>query len=366
MKVWKIGIIGCGNIAETVYIPQMSMISNAEITAVCDINAEQAKRVAGRFGIPEYYADVDEFLEKTGIEIVMNVAAIQGRHEVNMKVLYAGKHLYSQKPFAPSVEAATEQIKAAEGHNLRISAAPVHRNRPDIRYAKELIDSGVIGHVSLMKIDVSHGGPEYYQFRNTDPSWFYRKGAGALYDMGVHGIDQMVALLGPAKYVSCMATISEPKRTIRSGAFDGKEIMADEIPDNYIISLDFGNGTLGLITSGFVQKARPEMAGGIELYGDRGTLTVSGGIGYTGIADVKLYVDRPEIGLRGWIEPLPMKEPKQQNYFQCMCISDLIEAIEKDHPSRLSPGHSRHVIEILNAIPMSINKGGKIELKTSI
>ena len=93
MKVWKIGVVGCGNIAETVYIPQMAKISNAVITAVCDNNTERARQIAEKFGIPEYYDDLDEFLKKADVEICMSVAAIIGRHEVNMKILNAGKHL---------------------------------------------------------------------------------------------------------------------------------------------------------------------------------------------------------------------------------------------------------------------------------
>lgn len=247
-----------------------------------------------------------------------------------------------------------------------LSTAPIHRNRPDIRWTRELIDSNLIGHISLAKIDISHGGPEYYQYRDSDPSWFYRKGAGALLDIGIHAVDQMVALLGPVKYVSCMAAVSEPVRTCRSGKCDGMVFRADELPDNYLIALDFGNGTLGQITSGFVQKAGANPDVGIELYGTQGTLVVGGGIAYSGIAEVRAYVDQPEAGLRGWIVPQPVKEAPQAEYFQCMCISDLIEAAENHHPSRLYAEHSRHVIEIPEAIAEAADTGRKIELKTTI
>jgi UDP-N-acetyl-2-amino-2-deoxyglucuronate dehydrogenase len=366
MKIWKVGVVGCGNIAETVYVPQMERIPNAEIVAVCDNSKDRAKMFAEKFGIAQWYDNIDEFLEKSGAEICMSVASILGRQEINMKILNAGKHLYSQKPFAPTVEAATEQIEAAKRNQVVLSTAPVHRNRPDIRYARELIQSGMIGHVSLIKMDVSHGGPEYYQYRDSDPSWFYKKGAGALLDLGVHGIDQVVALLGPVKSVCCMSTISEPERTIRSGALDGKQIKSDEVPDNYLISLDFGNGTLGLVNTGYVEKMNVHPWSGIEIYGSQGTIAVDGGIGFSGIAEVHLYVDKPEISLRGWIDPMPTKEPKQEEYFQCQVITDLINAIENRQPPRLSPEHSRHVIDIMDAISRSIETGARVDLNTTI
>lgn len=366
MKIWNIGIVGCGNIAETVYAPQMAKISNARIAAVCDQNAECARNFAGKFKIDRWYDDIDEFLADPEVEICMSVAAITGRHELNMKILNAGKHLYSQKPFAPDVKAATEQIEAARKNKVVLSTAPVHRNRPEIRLARKLIDEGMIGHPSLIKMDVTHGGPEYYQYRDTDPSWFYKSGAGALLDLGVHGIDQIVALLGPVKRLSCMAANSEPCRTIRSGALDGQKFKSDELPDNYLISLDFGNGTLGFLNTGFIEKANVHPGAGIEIYGDRGTIAVDGGIGYEGIADVHLYVDRPEAGLRGWIDPLPINEKPQEEYFQAQVITDLIDAIEHNHAPRLAPEHSRHVIEVLEAVERAAQTGSCVELSTTI
>lgn len=364
MKVWGVGVAGCGNIAETVYIPQMERIPNARLVAVYDKVVERAKQLAEKFGIDRWYGDVDEFLADANVELVMSVGAIQGRHELNMKILKADKHLYSQKPFAPSVEAATEQIEEAKKRGLKLSTAPVHRNRPDLQYVRKLIYEKMIGHISLAYIESGHGGPEYFQYRDSDPSWFYQEGAGALSDVGIHGLDQLVALLGPAKWVSCTAAISEPVRVVRSGACDGMVIKSDILPDNYLISLDFGNGTLGLVACGFIKKASLRPGGQIDIYGDHGTI-VLGGVAYEGVADIKLFVDKPEVGLRGWVDQMPTKDPKPTIYFQAMCISDLIDAIENDHPSNLSPEHARHVLEIIEAIPRSIEEKRAIELHTT-
>lgn len=365
-KIWKVGIVGVGNIAQGVYIPQMSQIPNAKITALCDLNGAKAKAVAEQYGIPEYYDNINEFIEKSDTEIVMSVASIQGRQELNLKLIRAGKHVFTQKPFAPTVEEATEQIEEAKKYGVKLSVGPIHREKPDRQLVRQLIDEGMIGHVSLMKIDASHGGPEYYQFRDSDPAWFYQEGAGALPDLAVHAIDQMVAMLGPAKYVSCIATCSEPRRIVRSGAFDGVEIKSDILPDNYIISLDFGNGTIGVATCGFVQKASANNVGyGFEIFGSEGSIFLGDPTDGSGIGKVKLYVDKPGQGLRGWIEPMPLKKAPQKVYFDTLCIPNLIDAIENDHEPILSAEHARHVVEILSAIPVSVAEGRKVELKTT-
>lgn len=363
--IWKVGIAGCGNLAETVYMPQLKQVPNARVTAVYDRYPGRAKAMADKFGYEKWYEDLDTFLSDSDVEIVMSVGAIQGRHEQNMKILRAGKHLYSQKPFAPDVAAATEQIEEAKRQGVLISTAPVHRNRPDIQTAQAAIEKGLIGHPSLLRVDINHGGPEYFQYRMSDPSWFYRKGAGALLDLGIHGVDQAVALMGPATAVTARGVISEPERLCRTGIMDGKTIKTDEIPDNYAITLEFASGALAVITAGFVGKADYRKGGEIEIYGSRGTVCIEGGIAYNGSAPVHLFVDNPETGLRGWIDPLPFDLAPRGEYFQALVIPDLIEAIENGHRSHLYPEMSRHVIEILAAVEQSVETGSRIQLQTT-
>ena len=51
-----------------------------------------------------------------------------------------------------------------------------------------MMSDGTIGDPYYVKCNLSHGGPEYFQYRDADPSWFFEPGAGALVDMGVHGL----------------------------------------------------------------------------------------------------------------------------------------------------------------------------------
>lgn len=74
--------------------------------------------------------------------------------------------------------------------------------RDDIRFAKKLIADGCIGEIMKVHTNVCHGGPEYFQYRTADPTWFHRPGSGALYDMGVHGLTMTTGILGPAKAVA--------------------------------------------------------------------------------------------------------------------------------------------------------------------
>lgn len=91
MKKWKIAIMGCGMIAQDIYIPQIKKMPKAELAAVCDINAARAKECAEKFAIPQWYSDYDELLEKCEFDILMDIASIPAHHEINMKAAESRK-----------------------------------------------------------------------------------------------------------------------------------------------------------------------------------------------------------------------------------------------------------------------------------
>lgn len=364
MKKWKVALIGCGSIADNTYLPRIGEIPEADLVAVCDIIPERAKNYAEKFHVPAWYTSIDELLEKCDFEILMNTTSIPAHHEINMKALRAGKHLYSQKPVGLTVKEVTEQIEAAKAAGVKYTASPIHMLRDDIRFAKKLIADGCIGEIMKVHTNVCHGGPEYFQYRTADPTWFHRPGSGALYDMGVHGLTMTTGILGPAKAVGCMAKISEPVRTVRTGTFDGMQIQADQLYDNYIITLDYGERTMAVVESGFCQKdsRAPQM----EIFGTKGTITFVNNGNMNPLDSLEVYLDAPERGIRGWLKPMEWDVPaSEMNFFQCKVVQDLIHAIEEDRPVGLPPEHARHVVDIMCTIPEAIKTKSIVPLHTT-
>ena len=357
MKNWRIGIAGCGEIAEYVYMPQMPLNKRAEVVACCDLIPGRTKLFQEKFNIPRAYPCIEEMLADGDFEIVMDTASIPAHYELNMLALRAGKHLYSQKPIGLTTAQATEMIEAAQKAGVKFAASPIHMLRPDIREAKRLIDTGIIGKVHLVRAMAAHGGPEYFQYRATDPSWFYDPGAGALYDLGVHALHQVTGLLGPAKSVACTAAVSEPNRTVRSGDFDGKKIDSSRLFDNYMIHLDFGNGCIADVITGFCVKATT--ASSLEVYGEYGSIIFTD----DRTEPLRIYLDDHVRKIRGWIQPQPQIRPAPE-FYQCGCIGDLIDAIEADRATGLPPEHARHVIEIMCAVEECAKDGAVRKLET--
>ena len=205
MKKWRVAVIGCGMFANGQYFPNIVKEADAECVAAVDIVEERAIEACEKYNIPNHYNSVYELIEKCDFDIAIDAASIQAHHEINMAVLGAGKHLISQKPAAPTVEALTEQIELAKAKNVKFACVPIHPMRYDLNIAKQIMQDGTIGDPYYMKCNLSHGGPEYFQYRDADPSWFFEPGAGALVDMGVHGLQIVTSLFGPAKRMACMA-----------------------------------------------------------------------------------------------------------------------------------------------------------------
>lgn len=360
-KTWKVAVIGCGFFANAQYFPNIEKEANAVCVAAVDIVEERAIEACEKYHIQNHYKSVDELLEQCDFDIAIDAASIQAHHEINKKVLGAGKHLISQKPAAPTVEELTEQIELAKAKKVKFACAPIHPMRYDLNIAKQMMKDGTIGNAYYAKCNLSHGGPEYFQYRDADPSWFFEPGAGALVDMGVHGLQIITSIFGPAKSFACMAKVTTPVRKVRSGAFDEKELKTDQIPDQYVITLDYGEGKMALIDTGFSEKA--SKAPQLEIFGDQGTISFTKP--YMENPEPEVYIDSPERGIRGWITPMPWTNPPKKLISQCCCLRDLIDAIEQDKDPVLSPEHARHVLEIMCKIPQAIKEGRTLELTTS-
>ncbi len=359
-KTWKVAVIGCGSFANKQYFPYISKEANAVCVAAVDIVEERAIKACRQFHIPHHYGSVEALLADCDFDIAIDAASIQAHHEINMAVLGAGKHLITQKPAAPTVEQLTEQMELAEKMGVKLVCVPIHPLRYDLETAKQWIRDGVIGNAYYLKTVYAHGGPEYFQYRDGDPSWFFEPGAGALVDMGVHALQVATTLFGPVKRLACMGKVTTPRRIVRSGSFDGMEIQADKIPDQYVITLDFGNEKMALIDTGFAEREKKTPF--LEIYGEKGTISFTEF--YLNNPIPELYLDDPEKGIRGWMKPMEGTKPPKKTLSQCCCLADCIEAIEQDREPVLSARHARHILEIMCKIPTSLEEGRSIELNT--
>ncbi|HEY6738639.1 MAG TPA: Gfo/Idh/MocA family oxidoreductase [Actinopolymorphaceae bacterium] len=362
----RIGILGAGMIATTPYgvLPNMAKLADkAELVAIADPVTELAKDASRTFGIPEVYDGVDAMLAQSDIDAVVNLTPIGVHGETSRKIVDAGKHLATEKPLATTMEDADAIIESAASQGLTIVCSPPDALFPTYAEAARLIAEGAIGKVAFAKVRSSHAGPGGGAGGwPTDPTWFYQAGSGPLLDMGVYGIHEITALLGPAQRVVAFAGITEPTRVVRGGPFAGKEIEVTA-DDNNLFMLDFGGSTFAVVDGTFnVQAARSPK---IEIFGRKGTMNLGTG------RDAAIELFRVDVlpGMDGWIEAasggLKRREEQVQGLGRAILVDHLVDCVRSRTQPVLSAEHARHALEIMLKVTESARTGRALELTTS-
>jgi len=197
MEKIRVGIIGVGLIGKQ-HLENYERIDGVDVIAAADIDEAELNRVAERFGIPHTYTDFRQLLARDDIDAV-DVCLHNNFHApVTIEALRAGKHVYCEKPIAGSYADGKSMLDAAKecGRKLHIQLSFLYSK--ETKAAKALIDAGQLGKIfHVRSTGYRRRGRPYVDGYGTP--YFTRKetaGGGALFDMGVYRISQLLYLLG--------------------------------------------------------------------------------------------------------------------------------------------------------------------------
>lgn len=197
METVRIGIVGVGIIGKH-HLEEYAAIPGAEVVAACDINEAAVRSAAEQFGIPHWYTDFREMLKRDDLDVI-DVCLHNNFHApVTIAALQAGKHVYCEKPIAGSYRDGQAMVDMAKecGRKLHIQLATLYSSETKI--AKEMIDEGRLGKIFHARSNGFRRRNRPYVDGYGTPA-FTRKetaGGGALYDMGVYHISQILYLTG--------------------------------------------------------------------------------------------------------------------------------------------------------------------------
>ena len=193
----RIGVIGTGQIGKN-HLKAYAKISDAKIVAVADINGDEAHKVAAEYKIPNVLSDFRKLLKMGEIDAV-DVCLHNNFHApVSIEALNAGKDVYCEKPMAGSYfdARAMHEMAKSTGKKLHIQLSTLYTN--EHKTAQRLIDSGQLGKLYYAR---SYGfrrrGRPYVDGYGT-PAFVKKEIAagGALFDMGIYHIAEVLHLLG--------------------------------------------------------------------------------------------------------------------------------------------------------------------------
>jgi predicted dehydrogenase len=262
----NIGIIGAGGIAQKLHLPDIAQTPGLRVVALSGRKEPRLRSLAERFDVPRFTTDPHTILSDDSIDAVV-VATPHPLHvSAGLEALRAGKHVLMQKPLCGEMAEADAFARAVAASDRTVLCLP---HFGDAAYrAREMVREGAIGTVSGAYCRASHGGPEVYYAEVRDgfgetgtDLWFFdasQASVGALFDMGVYAVAQLVALVGRVVRVFGRATtIAKPTA----------------LEDTATLLLELENGALGTAETGWCDPAR---TGGWRVHGTTGKLQSPG------------------------------------------------------------------------------------------
>jgi predicted dehydrogenase len=349
----KVGVIGAGVISNIYLKNCTGMFEHIlEVKAVADVVPELAKKRAEEFNIPNVYT-VDELLNDPEIEIVVNLTSPVAHAPINLRALEAGKHVYTEKPFALSAEDADKVLALAESKGLLVGCAPDTFLGAGIQTCVKLIEDGWIGKPYAANGVIIMGnasGGMHPNFQN-----FLKLGGDPIMDMGPYYLTALIAMLGPVRRVTGSAqqlnkevTVTNPK----SHAY-GKTVPV-EAPTNVTAVLDFHNGAVASL------QAAKESFGyspRLEVFGTEGNLIVPDPNFFGGTVAIKFP--------NGQTQEIPHTHPYAEEG-RGMGIADMAYAIQSGRANRASGRLARHVLDISLSIFEASQSEKHVHLSTTV
>ena len=149
----RVGIIGCGGIANGKHMPSLKQVKECEMVAFCDIIEDKAKAAAEKYGIEgaKVYTDYKELLEDKSIDVVHVCTPNRSHSFITVDALEAGKHVMCEKPMAINTAEAQKMLDAAKRTGKKLTIGYQNRHRPDSLYMKQEALDGTFGEIYYAK-----------------------------------------------------------------------------------------------------------------------------------------------------------------------------------------------------------------------
>lgn len=186
----RLGVVGLGNVSE-LNLPGYLEDPRCDVVALCDRRLERARSFADRWGVPNAYASIEQMLADDGIDAVEILTPTYMHADHVVQAANAGKHVSCQKPIATSVSDARRMIDSCSKAGVTFRVTENCCYYPPLERARELIESGVIGVPTVIRIKTVVGDTASEFQANQEPEgyiWRFdgRSPGGHLFDDVMH------------------------------------------------------------------------------------------------------------------------------------------------------------------------------------
>jgi len=229
-------------------------------------NRERVAAVARMHNIADWTGDLDAALSDPAYAVFFDAAATAQRVAALERAIEAGKHVYCEKPVAPSAAQGRALLQKLEARGLKHGVVEDKIHLPGLQKLAALAKDGTLGRIVGFRLEFG-----WWVFDGTErpsqrPSWNYRTGGGLILDMYPHWRYVIETIIGRIVRVSSAQWIATPERVDEAG-----ERYAVEVEDSAATLVEIEGGVFGTILSSWATRVRRDDLFTLQLDGTRGS-----------------------------------------------------------------------------------------------
>lgn len=359
-KVYRIGIVGCGGIANGKHLPSLKKLNNVEMVAFCDIVVERAEKAASEYGAEgaKVYSDYRELLKDQSLDIVHVLTPNDFHAEVTIAALEADKHVMCEKPMAKTAADARRMVEAAKRSGKKLTIGYNNRFRPDSLHLKKVVEEGQLGDIYFAKAHAIR--------RRAVPTWGVfldeeKQGGGPLIDIGTHALDLTLWMMNNYKPKVVLGAkyheLSQRENAANAwGPWDPAKFTVEDSAFGMIV---MENGATVMLESSWALNTLDVHEAKCSLSGTEAGADMKNGLRINGEEHGRLYTKEAELGSGG----VAFYEGKAENDADTEMRS-WIRAVDEDLEPIVTPEQACVVSEILEAIYESAKTGKAVYLNS--
>lgn len=346
-RIVKIGIIGCGGIANGKHMPSLKKIKNVQMVAFCDIIEERAVKAAEEYGVEgaKVYTDYKELLKDRDIEVVHVCTPNRSHAFISIDAMEAGKHVMCEKPMAKTYKEAKEMLDASERTGMKLTIGYQSRWRADSLYLKKMCEDGELGEI--------YYGKAIALRRRAVPTWGvflneYEQGGGPLIDIGTHALDLTLWMMDNYKPKMVVGTTFEKLKNQKDcgnawGDWDPKKFTVEDAAFGFIV---MENGATIMLESSWALNIRNPKEAITMICGTEGGADMFDGLNINFIKNGRQCILKPDLTAggvafydgdgdedpsvleaRAWLDAVVNNHEPRTKASQALVVTQILEAI---------------------------------------
>lgn len=251
-RTLRVGLIGCGKVAEEHHLPSLQLVSNVKVVALADQNEEKLDHLSRKYNIRRRYNNSNDLLADPEIDAIGVLTPTSSHCEIGVAALNAGRHVFLEKPLALSRIECDRLVEASRDTGKTKMICFNLRWHRLIVEAKRLVTSGVLGEIQVIRSIYTH-----YREGIGAPDW-HRKlhlGGGVTFNESIHHFDLWRFVLD--------------REVVEVHAFHNPSKQYED--ETSVVGARLSGGVLGTIVNTFKTSPTSE----IEILGSKGRLCIN-------------------------------------------------------------------------------------------